>query len=86
MPHTTEPRTTENITVRMPPEQQEKLTAIAAELDRSRNWVINQAIENYLDVYAWQSAKIRERLKEAHKGGKFVSGSEISKLVESFRP
>jgi predicted transcriptional regulator len=44
---------TGNVTVRMPVKTQKKLEQIAAGVDRSRNWLINQAIENYLEVYDW---------------------------------
>ena len=45
---------TENVTVRMPIKIQKKLDQIAADVERSRNWLINRAIENYLEVYDWQ--------------------------------
>ena len=44
-----------------------KLEQIAAGVDRSRNWLINRAIENYLEVYDLQEKRIRERLKKAEK-------------------
>ena len=66
------PHATENVTVRMRPEVSQKLEKIAAHLDRSRNWLINQAIEHYLDLHDWQTARIRERLKEAERGGEFI--------------
>ena len=74
-----------NVTVRMPSKTQKKLDHIAATFDRSRNWLINEAIENYLDVYEWQEKKIRERLKKAEKGGKFYSGNEVDEIVDSFK-
>ena len=75
-----------NVTVRMPRETQKKLEHIASGLSRSRNWLINEAIENYLDVYEWQEKKIRERLEKAEKGGKFFTGDQINKIIESFKP
>lgn len=75
-----------NVTVRISLETQKKLDRVAAGFDRSRNWLINEAIENYLDVYDWQEKRIKERLKKAEKGGKFVSGSQVDRMVESFKP
>ncbi len=66
-------QTTENVTVRLPPATQKKLGKIAASLDRSRNWLINQAVEHYLDLYDWQTDLIRQRLQEAENGGDFLS-------------
>lgn len=71
------PSATENVTVRMRPEVSQKLEKIAAHLDRSRNWLINQAIEHYLDLHDWQTARIRERLKEAERGGEFIPHDEV---------
>lgn len=75
-----------NVTVRVSSNTQKKLDHIAASFDRSRNWIINEAIENYLDIYEWQEKKIVERLKKAEKGGKFLNSEQVDKIVESFKP
>jgi predicted transcriptional regulator len=77
---------TGNVTVRMPVKTQKKLEQIAAGFERSRNWLINEAIENYLDVYEWQEKRIRERLKIAEKGGTFSTSREVNDVIESFKP
>ena len=79
------PQDTGNVTVRMSVKTQKKLDQIAAEVDRSRNWLINEAIAQYLDVYDWQEKRIRERLKKAEKGGKFYTRSQVNKVIESFK-
>lgn len=75
-----------NVTVRISSDIQKKLDQIAAGFDRSRNWLINEAIENYLNIYEWQEKRIEERIKKAEKGGKFLSGDQVDKIVESFKP
>ena len=75
-----------NVTVRLDGETRKKLDHIATDLDRSRNWLINEAIENYLEVYEWQEKKIRERLNKAEKKGKFRTAKQVSKVVDSFKP
>jgi predicted transcriptional regulator len=77
------PQATENITVRMQPNTHKKLEKIAASLDRSRNWIINQAIEQYLELYDWQTEQIRERLATAEKGGKFIAHDEAMRRIEA---
>jgi predicted transcriptional regulator len=77
------PQTTENVTVRMPPGIQKKLEKIAASMDRSRNWLINQAVEQYLEVYDWQTEQIRQRLDEAQKGGEFISHDDAMRRIEA---
>ena len=79
------PQDTGNVTVRMSVKTQKKLDQIATEVDRSRNWLINEAIAQYLDVYDWQEKRIRERLKKAEKGGKFYTRSQVNEVIESFK-
>jgi predicted transcriptional regulator len=76
------PQTTENVTVRMQPDTHKKLDKIAASLDRSRSWLINQAVEQYLELYDWQTEQIRDRLHKAENGGKFMSHDEAMKRIE----
>ena len=75
-----------NVTVRLPLTTQKKLDHIAAGLDRSRSWLINEAVENYLEVYEWQEKTIRERLKKSARGGKFRTGKQVDRIVDSFKP
>jgi len=55
-------------TVRISPEKQRQLDALAQVLDRSRNWVVSDAIDQYLDVQAWQIAHIQRGVEEADRG------------------
>lgn len=55
-------------TVRIPPEKQRQLDALAQALERSRNWVVSEAIDQYLDVQAWQFEQIQHGIKEADRG------------------
>ena len=77
------PHQTGNVTVRMPVKTQEKLDKIAGRLDRSRNWLVNQAVEQYLELYDWQTERIRARLQEAENGGEFLSHDEAMQELES---
>ena len=74
-----------NVTVRMAMKTQKKLDQLSGKLDRSRNWLINEAVENYLDVFDWQEQRIKARLRKAEKGGKFLAGGRVDKIVDSFR-
>ncbi len=64
-------------TVRIPPEKQRQLDALAQVLDRSRNWVVSDAIDQYLDVQAWQIAQIQHGVEEADRG-ELVPHAEVS--------
>jgi len=63
------------ITFRTGEEQRQQLDNIAVSMDRDRSYVINQAIDNYLDVYRWQVEHINEGLKQVERG-EFVPESE----------
>jgi len=76
---------TGNVTVRISTVTQKKLDHIASTLDRSRNWLINEAVDHYLDVYEWQEQRIKERLKKAGKGRKIMDSRQVDKIVESFK-
>lgn len=48
------------ITVRTDPEISAKIAALAQVMDRSRNWVIEEALKQYIESQAWQIEGIKE--------------------------
>lgn len=61
-------RPTEPITIRAAKEIVSEIDALAAEMDRSRNYVVNQAIRQYLETNAWQIERIKEGRAAARDG------------------
>lgn len=55
----------ETISFRLESGKREALDAVASALDRDRTYVINEAIEAYLDVQRWQIDHISEGLRQA---------------------
>ena len=55
----------ENITFRLENEKRVILDTIAAGLDRDRTYVLNEAVDLYLEVYQWQIAEIEAGVAEA---------------------
>jgi predicted transcriptional regulator len=55
----------ENITFRLDRDRRVALDAIAAGLDRDRSYIINEAINLYLEVYHWQVEEIKQGIAEA---------------------
>ena len=49
-------------------DKQAKLDAIAANAKRSRSYIVNEAIDHYLDLYEWQTRGIEERLARTQSG------------------
>lgn len=56
------------VSVRLEPELNEQITAIAAALDRPKSWVIEHALRDFVAVQAWQLVAIEEGIKAADEG------------------
>ncbi|MDF5729832.1 MAG: CopG family transcriptional regulator [Rhizonema sp. PD38] len=69
----------ENITFRLENEKRVILDAIAAGLDRDRTYVLNEAIDLYLEVYQWQIAQIKAGLAEADTGD-FATDEDVQSV------
>jgi len=57
-----------SITIRTDPELAAKVAALATAMDRSRNWVIEDAIRQYVEVQAWQIEGIKEAIASLDRG------------------
>jgi predicted transcriptional regulator len=58
----------EPITIRAPREVVSEIDALAAAMDRSRNYIVNQALRQYLETNAWQIERIKEGIAAARDG------------------
>ena len=45
-----------------------EIDALASAMDRSRNYIVNQAIEQYLEANAWQMERITAGIEAARAG------------------
>jgi predicted transcriptional regulator len=70
----------ETITIRTSPQIRNALDGIAASLDRDRSYVVNQALEGYIDGHQRQADHIRRGLREAN-AGKFATPAEVSRTI-----
>ena len=66
--------TTEPITIRTA--KVTEIDALAQAMDRSRNYIVNQAIEQYLEANAWQMERITTGIAAAREG-KVVPADEV---------
>jgi predicted transcriptional regulator len=74
---------TDSLHIRVPQELREEIDRIAASLDRSRNYIVTEALEQYLDVQRWQVELIQERLAEAESGNAtFIPHEEVMNRQE----
>jgi RHH-type rel operon transcriptional repressor/antitoxin RelB len=74
----------ETVSLRLESEKRKELDAAASALGRDRSYIINKAIEAYLDVHRWQLDHIREGLRQAD-AGEFATEAEM-KATLSRRP
>ena len=72
------------LTVRISPELQGRLDAIADAIDRPRSWVVNRALEAFVESEAWQIEEIRRGLAEAD-ADEFANDAEVAALFGKWR-
>ena len=69
--------------VRLTDDTVDKLERLAASLDRPRSWLIEQAIDSYLEEQSWQIAAIAEALAEYESGtATLISHEEVGARME----
>jgi predicted transcriptional regulator len=77
---------TEAFTVRTESDIVHRLDSLADTLNRSRNYLVNQALKEYLEQHAWQIDKITQGITAADRG-KLVDHDvlmkEMEELIES---
>ncbi|MDO3377760.1 CopG family ribbon-helix-helix protein [Geoalkalibacter halelectricus] len=76
--------TKEQVSFRLPADTRERIERLARATRRSRTFVIEEAINRYLDLNEWQIAEIEQGLEEA-RTGKVVPHEEIVAKWEARR-
>jgi len=72
-------------TVRVSPEKQQQLDALASAMDRSRNYLVNKAIDDFLAVNAWQIEQIKRGIEAADRG-EFATDAEVGRVFDKYKP
>jgi predicted transcriptional regulator len=80
---TTMPKST-TMTVRLKPELSGKLEALARNTKRSKSYLAGEAIASYIEMNAWQVARIKAALAEARSGAPGVPHEDVVRWVESW--
>ena len=71
-------------TIRTSPETMRRLDQLAAQIDRSRNYLANQALEEFLELRAWQIEKVQAGIAAAERG-EFVPDQEMESIFDQYR-
>ena len=77
--------TSEAFTIRTRSETLEKLDRLAAQLDRSRNYLVNKALDDYLAVQSWQIEKTLDGIAAADRGDLYDHDSVFDELRSKIR-
>jgi len=72
---------TEAFTIRAETDIVHKLDSLAGSLDRSRNYLVNQAIKEYLETHAWQVEKITQGIAAADRG-ELIAHDDVMREME----
>jgi len=73
----------EVFTVRLPAELKAKIDELAKNTERSRSWVVNKAVENYIEYNDWFIEKVKEGIADAD-AGRFASPQEVRAVVDKW--
>lgn len=74
---------TEAFSVRADSKKVKQLDRLAKQQDRSRNYLVNQAIDQLLELHAWQEERIKEGIKSADKG-RFAADAEMERIFNKY--
>ena len=71
-----------SVTVSLRTEEEiiQTIDQIAESLDRNRNWIINEAIKNYLELHHWQVEQVRKGIADA-EAGRTLSHEEVKDRI-----
>jgi predicted transcriptional regulator len=75
--------TKRSISIRLDEEKKQALDKIAKYQDRDRSYIINEAIDHYLDLRQWQEEHMLKGLVEAN-AGKFATDEEVEAAFARF--
>lgn len=74
---------TQAVSFRIRSEKVDMLEQLATATDRPRSWHIEQALDSYLDVQAWQIAQVEKSMAEMD-AGKGIPHEEIKKELNTW--
>ena len=68
------------ISVRTEENTVQKLDQLAESMDRNRNWLINEAIRNFLELHEWRRSQVRQGIADSD-AGRSVSTTELRNRI-----
>ena len=74
----------QTVSFRLDSAKVDALDDLAKALDRDRTYLLNQAVESYLEIQQWQTQHIRASIKQADSG-KFLDHQKVKRLAAKWR-
>jgi predicted transcriptional regulator len=71
------------LSFRVRPEKARQLEELAAATERPKAWLLEQALDAYLEIQAWQVAHIEKGLRELDRG-ESVPHAEVATWLKSW--
>lgn len=75
---------TATMTVRLTPEISEKLAELARNTNRSKSYLASEAIASFVDVNAWQTARVKRALDDARSGAPGIPHRQVVDWMNSW--
>ena len=75
---------TEAFSVRADTKKVKQLDKIAKQQDRSRNYMVNQAIDQLLELHTWQNERIKEGISAADQG-RFATDADMVRILNKYK-
>lgn len=75
--------TTEVLTLRVPVEMKAVLESLGKSIHRSKSYIAEKAIEEYLERNSWQIEELQSAEKEIEKG-EFISNDKVESYLDSW--
>jgi predicted transcriptional regulator len=75
--------TTEVLTLRVPVEMKAGLESLGKSIHRSKSYIAEKAIEEYLERNSWQIEELQSAEKEIEKG-EFISNDKVESYLDSW--
>jgi len=60
-----------------------KLDRLARQQERSRDDIVNEAIDNFLELYSWQDQRVRAGIEAADQG-RFAGTAEMQRVYGKY--
>ncbi len=73
------------LTIRIDEQTKEKLEHLAEATARSKSYLVNNAIKNFIEANEWQVQEIKRTVKKAdQKGAEFIDHEEVAAWLDTW--